>query len=662
MPAICILPDQVANQIAAGEVVERPASVAKELLENALDAGARSVRIEADGGGAQRLRVVDDGHGMEREDALLALQRHATSKLRTAEDLVAIATLGFRGEALPSIAAVSRFTLETATAAGAGTRIQVAGGKVQSVQPAGLPPGTAITVERLFYNVPARRKFLKTEATELAHIATLASHYALAHPELHLELRTPRRDIFTLAPAASHRQRLQQLFGAEVVAGLLEIAAAVPLPPPAAGEEAPQLAIYGFVSPPEVHKLNRQSVFTFVNRRLVHDRVVQHALGEAYRNLLPNGVHPMVLLFLDLPFEEVDVNVHPAKTEVRFRRQAWVHDSVRDAVRQALGRARSIPSLPRQVAARPSAAALTDLGGLEQGRIESAVSESGMESGVPAPAAAPLAAAGADADNPIARRWSELAPSFGLTPTLPPPRPLSLPLSAAPEAAAAPMPHGAACASRAAGGEDWLAAEPLATEGEDISRLEALGQIRASFIVASSPRGLWLVDQHAAHERVLFEQLLASMQAAAAGQTPPAQRLLLPVILQLPPGQWLRFDDMAPELRAAGFAIEPFGQGTVAVQAVPAGLAADRVEGFWTELLESEEAEWRRASLERRQGRIAATLACHAAIKVNMPLDAEKMRWLLRRLAATRFPMTCPHGRPVLVHYSLREIQRAFKR
>ena len=661
MPAIRILPDQVANQIAAGEVVERPASVAKELLENALDAGARHVRIEAAGGGAQRLRLVDDGHGMDRDDALLALERHATSKLRSADDLVAIATLGFRGEALPSIAAVSRFTLETATAAGAGTRIQVAGGKVQSVQPAGLPTGTAITVERLFFNVPARRKFLKTEATELAHIATLASHYALAHPELHLELRTPQRDIFNLAPAASHRQRLQQLFGAEVVGSLLEIAAAVPLPPPAAGEEAPQLAIYGFVSPPEVHKLNRQSVFTFVNRRLVHDRVIQHALGEAYHNLLPNGVHPMVLLFLDLPFEEVDVNVHPAKTEVRFRRQAWVHDVVRDAIRQTLGRARPIPSLPRQVVARPSAAALTDLGGLEQGRIESEVPDASAAAGA-APASVPLAAAGADADNPIARRWSELAPSFGLTPTLPPPRPLSLPLSPPPDAAASPLPHGAACASRAAGGEDWLTAEPLANEGEDISRLEALGQIRASFIVAASPRGLWLVDQHAAHERVLFEQLLASMQAATAGQTPPAQRLLLPVILQLPPGQWLRFDDMAPELRAAGFALEPFGHGTLAVQAVPAGLPADRVEGFWTELLESEEAEWRRASMDRRQGRIAATLACHAAIKVNMPLDPEKMRWLLRRLAATRFPMTCPHGRPVLVHYSLREIQRAFKR
>ncbi|MGH9535575.1 MAG: DNA mismatch repair endonuclease MutL [Terriglobales bacterium] len=671
MPAIRILSEQVANQIAAGEVVERPASVAKELLENALDAGARRVRIEVAGGGAQRLRVVDDGHGMAPEDARLALQRHATSKLRNAEDLVAVATLGFRGEALPSIAAVSRFTLETATAAGAGTRIRVAAGKVEAIEPAGLPAGTAVTVERLFYNLPARRKFLKTEATELGHIATLASHYALAHPELHLELHTPQREIFRLAPAASHRERLRQLFGVAAVESLIEVAAAVPLPLPASGGEPAALAVYGFVSPPEVQKLNRQSVFTFVNRRLVHDRVVQHALGEAYRHLLPNGVHPMVLLFLDLPFAEVDVNVHPAKVEVRFRRQEWVHDAVREAIRGALGRARPVPALPRQVTARPSAAAWADLAAFEQGRLEaaSAAATAAGAEGEPraaepaGPAPSPASAAERSEDNPIARRWSELAPRFALTPPLPPPRPLPLPLSPAPESAAAPMAEGSACARRGGGGPDWLGSEPLATEGEEISRLEALGQIQASFIVAASPRGLWLVDQHAAHERVLFEQLLEQMRAAhSRAQPPPSQRLLLPAVLPLPPGQWVRFDQVAPELRAAGFEIEPFGRGTVAVQAAPAGLAADRVEAFWTELLETDEAEWRRASVERRQGRVAATLACHAAIKVNMPLEAEKMRWLLRQLAATRFPMTCPHGRPVLVHYSLREIQRAFKR
>lgn len=659
MPSIQVLPGHVANQIAAGEVVERPASVVKELLENALDAGARSIAIAADAGGVRRLRVVDDGHGMTREDALLALQRHATSKLRTAEDLLTISTLGFRGEALPAIAAVARMTLETAPASGPGARIRVAAGRVQDIAAAALPPGTAVSVEQLFYNLPARRKFLKTETTELGHIATLASHYALAYPELRLSLRTPQREIFDLAPAASHRERLRQLFGAAAIAPLLEAAAAVPLPPPAAPEAA--LAIYGFISPPEIHKLNRQSLFTFVNRRLVRDRVIQHALAEAYHHLLPKGVHPMVLLFLDLPFAEVDVNVHPAKTEVRFRRQAWIHDAVRDTIRQTLGRARPLPSLPHQVQSRPTAAALADLAALEQGRTESAAAAG-------SPAAGPTAAA----VHPIARRWQDLAPPFRLAPPAPPPRLLSLPLSSAPELAAGAigLPAASSCAQRGGGGDAWLdsdaqtpAADPSGEAGEDISRLDALGQIRASFIVAAGPNGLWLVDQHAAHERVLFEQLLDQIAAARQrGQPPPSQRLLLPAILSLPPGQWLRFDEIEPQLRAAGFEIEPFGHGTLAVQAAPAGLPPDRVEGFWTEMLETSEAEWRRASLDRRLGRLAATLACHAAIKVNTPLDAEKMHWLLQRLAAARFPMTCPHGRPVLLHYSLREIQRAFKR
>lgn len=663
MPSIQILPDHVANQIAAGEVVERPASVLKELLENALDAGAHAIAIEADAGGVRRLRVVDDGQGMTREDALLALQRHATSKLRTAEDLLTIATLGFRGEALPAIAAVARMTLETAPASGPGVRIRVAGGRIQDTAAAALPAGTAVTVEQLFYNLPARRKFLKTETTELGHIATLASHYALAYPELRFSLRTPQREIFDLAPAASHRERLRQLFGAAAIAPLLEAAAAVPFPPPAAPNAA--LAIYGFISPPEVHKLNRQSVFTFINHRLVRDRVIQHALGEAYHHLLPNGIHPMVLLFLDLPFAEVDVNVHPAKTEVRFRRQAWIHDAVRDAIRQALGRARPLPSLPRQIQARPTAAALADLGALEQGRTEFAAG-AGFPSGA---ATGPIATAA----NPIARRWQELAPPFRLSPPVPPPRPLSLPLSAAPELAAAAFggpPAASGCAQRGGGGDAWLdydagtpGSDPSGEAGEDISRLEALGQIRASFIVATGARGLWLVDQHAAHERVLFEQLLDQIAAARErGQPPPSQRLLLPAIVSLPPGQWLGLEEIEPQLRAAGFEVEPFGHGTLAIQAAPAGLPPDRVEGFWTELLETSEAEWRRASLDRRLGRLAATLACHAAIKVNTPLDPEKMRWLLRRLAAVRFPMTCPHGRPVLLHYSLREIQRAFKR
>src|SRR5271165_2214475 len=369
MGRIRILPDQVANQIAAGEVVDRPASVVKELLENALDAGANRIRVEVEAGGRKLIRLTDDGHGMNRDDALLAFERHATSKLRTADDLLSIATLGFRGEALPSIASVSRLLLETCEPGSAvGTRIEIAGGKILTVEDAALPAGTSITVQDLFFNTPARRKFLRAESTELAHVTALVTHYALVHPEKHFELVSATHTIVSAPPVARTAERIYQIFGKETLAALLPVAAETPLargglPEPPPWKKDPNepvrdpgtLRLTGFYSKPELQKLNRNSIYIFVNKRLIRDRLLIHAITEAYRNVIPPTSFPVVLLFLEMPPEEVDVNVHPAKTEVRFRQQSLIHDFVRDSLRTALINARPAAGFLAALDSQPSA-------------------------------------------------------------------------------------------------------------------------------------------------------------------------------------------------------------------------------------------------------------------------------------------------------------------
>src|SRR5437660_8834421 len=328
MSRIRILPESVANKIAAGEVIERPASVVKELLENALDAGALSIRVEAEAGGKRMIRVIDDGCGMSHDDALLAFERHSTSKLRTADDLLSIATLGFRGEALPSVAAVSRLLLETrADEDEQGTRVEIAGGKMIGVKPAGVPAGTSVSVADIFYCVPARRKFLKSDTTELGHIASLVTHYALANPAKQFILTTPTQEIINCPPAEKLADRVYQLFGRQALEELVEIPpvsspfrAAITEPELEPGEAKASLTVSGFTSRPDIQRTNRNGIYIFVNRRLVRDRLILHAIHEGYRNILPPAVFPATLLFLEMPYDEVDVNVHPAKIEVRFRR------------------------------------------------------------------------------------------------------------------------------------------------------------------------------------------------------------------------------------------------------------------------------------------------------------------------------------------------------
>src|SRR6202051_3097042 len=387
MGRIHVLSESVANKIAAGEVVERPASVVKELLENALDAGATRIKISIEAGGKKLIQITDNGCGMVRDDAMLAFERHATSKLKDAEDLLSVATLGFRGEALPSIASVSRLRLETCAAESpSGTIIEINGGKVARVEEAGLPLGTSITVRDLFFNTPARKKFLKSESTELSHIASLVTHYALAHPEKHFELHSAANAMLVAPPVAGYSERVYQVFGKETLDQLIPVASrqalehvGLPQPPPwrrkeeeeeeAAPKDPGEMRIHGFVSKPEIQKLNRNSIFVFVNGRLIRDRLVQHALTEAYRNIIPPTVHPVVLLFLEMPAGEVDVNVHPSKTEVRFRQQSVMHDFVRDTVRAALMKARPAPQFMTEMRAHATASTSLTSGALTPGAL-----------------------------------------------------------------------------------------------------------------------------------------------------------------------------------------------------------------------------------------------------------------------------------------------------
>jgi DNA mismatch repair protein MutL len=662
MNRIRILPEAVANRIAAGEVVERPASVVKELLENALDAGAKTIRVEVEAGGKRMIRVIDDGHGMGHDDALLAFERHATSKLRSADDLMSIATLGFRGEAMPTIAAVSRLLLETrAEEETEGTRIEFAGGKLVSVKPAGLAVGTTASVADLFYCVPARRKFLKSETTELGHIASLVTHYALANPGKQFVLTTPTQQIVDCAPTELLADRVYQLFGRQALDELVEIPvasagfrAAITEPELEPSEESARLSVYGFTSRPEVQRPNRNGIYVFVNRRLVRDRLILHAIHEAYRNILPSNVFPATLLFLEMPYDEVDVNVHPSKIEVRFRRSQFVHDFTRDAIRQALMGTRPIASFAAAAGAGSAVGGLVagpGAGNINAGSLNGPETDGSAASLVPRAIIPAMEEIGLGAG---------VGSDGGFDLTSAPLRPMEQRFAFEPGA-----PFGRCIGSEPAA-PNWAAnfaaanadAPARLPHPDEIADLKPLGQVSSSFIIAVNGEGLWIVDQHVAHERVLFEQHL---QARRAGKV-ESQRMLMPMILELAPRQLVIFEKIAEELSANGFEVELMGPRSVAIQAVPAGVATGDAERLLTEILDGIERENAAISIETLQAKIAASTACHAAIKVNMPLDHTKMEWLLAALAETDCPMSCPHGRPVVLRYSVKEIERAFQR
>ncbi len=588
---IKLLPPHLANQIAAGEVVERPASVVKELVENALDAGARRIAIAIELGGKKSLRVEDDGEGMAPEDARLAIERHATSKIAAADDLAAIRTLGFRGEALPSIASVSHFTLRTrARGSASGTEIRVNGGTVSSEREVGAPEGTAIEVEDLFYNLPARRKFLKSDTAEAGQISRLVSQLALGYPEVGFSLTSGGRRLLACPPAVGPHERFFQLYGERP--DLIEIR-----------KEAGGIAIQGYVAALRDEGPVRGAQNVFVNRRIVKDRTIAHAITEAYSVATIKERSPEVHLFLQIPADRVDVNVHPTKAEVRFLEQSLVHEVLRRALGEALGQGRAPELQFTAFAPRPEE---------------------------PRPMSIPGVLAGAT----VGSRWST-EPSSG--------------------------------ASFGSGGGSWgprfdgavpseVAAAPQASV--EIRPMIPLGQFRDTFIIAIDDEGVAIIDQHVAHERVLFERVMETLTTARL----ESQRLLTPILIEMSPAERHALAQHGATLERFGLEIEEFGGDSVRLSAVPAILDPAACEAAVRALAGDLEGLDRGSGVQDALRRIAATMACHAAVKANYPLTMEKMRFILEELRRTAYSSVCPHGRPVVLRLSRREIEKNFQR
>ena len=599
---IQVLPPDLANQIAAGEVVERPAAVVKELIENAIDAGARRIGVAIELGGKRLIRVEDDGEGMTPEETRLAVERHATSKIRRAADLEAIQTLGFRGEALPSIASVSHFVLRSrARGSETGTEIRINGGAVASVTEVGMPEGTSVEVGDLFYNLPARRKFLKSDGAEAAQVSRLVTQLALCHPEIGFSLSSAGRSLIRCPPVAALRDRLYQLYGDRT--DLIEVR-----------RGSGDVTVTGYVAALAEQGPTRGPQHVFVNRRIVRDRTIAHAILDAYSVATMKERSPEVHLFLTMPAAAVDVNVHPTKAEVRFRDQSYVHQAVRRALGDALGRGPA-PELPLEAPRPPDPEAAT----------------------LPLPA-------GYGATFPS--RWGGGA------------SPLTNVGATAPTSASAIAPTGAsAIAPRnvsaiAPTGDSAIAPSSV------LRPMIALGQFRDTFIIAVDDEGIVIIDQHVAHERVLFERI---MERLTSGRL-ESQRLLQPVVVDLPAAARQGLADHARALERIGFELEAFGGETVCVSAVPALLRRDACEAAIRALAADLEGLGVGAAVEESVRRIAATMACHAAVKANYPLTAEKMAHLLEELRETAFSTVCPHGRPVMLRLTRREVEKNFQR
>jgi DNA mismatch repair protein MutL len=598
MGKITRLSADLANQIAAGEVVERPSSVVKELVENAIDAGARRLVIHVELGGKKQVRVEDDGEGMEPEDARLAIERHATSKIRRADDLAAIRTLGFRGEALPSIASVSHFLLRTrARGQHSGTEIRVNGGLVASVSEAAAADGTVVEVNDLFYNLPARRKFLKSDGAEAAQVSRIVTQLALAYPEVGFTLTSGGRAVLQCPPSPHLRDRLYQLYGDR--GGLLEV-----------DREVAGIRLRGYIAALAEQGPTRGSQNVFINRRIVKDRTIAHAIIDAYSTGSIKERSPEVHLFIEMPPDAVDVNVHPAKAEVRFREQSLVHEVVRRTLMDALGTG-GVPQLQLQ----PETAAAI-------GPVALAIP--GVLSGGPYPT-----------------RWQPQTPYAG----------------SSPEAASRLAAATSALAAQMSNPDAHVPPRQEAVPG-DIRPMIPLGQFRDTFIIAIDDEGIAIIDQHVAHERVLFERVLQRLTAGPL----ESQRLLAPMIIDLPPASQQALVSRAAELERLGYEIEPFGETTIRVSAVPALLSVDGSAKALQTLATDLEGLDRGADVQQALQRIAATTACHAAVKANDPLPYEKMMHILRELGETAYSTICPHGRPVMLRITRREIEKNFER
>jgi len=624
-PAIEVLPDHVVDQIAAGEVVERPASVVKELVENALDAGARQVIVEIEGGGRNLVRVTDDGCGMTPDEAMLALRRHATSKLRAVEDLFGISTMGFRGEALPSIAAVSRMSLRTRTRDQvAGALIRIEGGEVVEQSETGAPVGTRIEVRDLLYNVPARQKFMKGQATESSHITDAVTKLALAHPDVHVRLVHGGRASVT-APAHSDRlERARVLLGPRLGRRLHRVA----------GSEN-GIEVEALLAAPELAQTTSRGTQMFVGRRPVRDRGLLHAIGMGYGELVPRGRFPVCVLFIDVPGEAVDVNVHPQKLEVRFSDAQAVYAAVRHIIARGVAGA---PWLSEPV----SAAAPVRMHAIAQA----------------APPRRPPSGdlAGDYAERRARSLWGrarEVAQvSFPLA------RPTAA-AGAAPATAAVPAPAAPRAAAAAVGSAPAASPAPAPAEAPGFfSHLCYLGQLDKTYLLCETDGELVLIDQHAAHERVAFQRLRERYQERDI----PVQRLLFPRTLDLDPARAAVARESADQLAAVGFELEPFGGDTFALKATPAGLRGADPESVLVELLDELAESGASRAVDERLDLVLATIACHSVVRAGDSLSAREAEALLRSMDEVDYSAHCPHGRPVLLRISVAEIARRFGR
>jgi DNA mismatch repair protein MutL len=611
MSTIRILPEILSNKIAAGEVVERPAAVVKELVENSLDAGSTRIIVEIEKGGRALIRIADNGAGMSRDDALLSIERYATSKLKTDEDLFAIRTLGFRGEALPSIAAVSRFSLITCPAGGgSGTSIEIAGGRLQDVSETGAPPGTLVTVKQLFYNTPARRKFLKTDATEFGHIAATVAAIALVQPGVHFRLAHNSKTVKNWPPTDNPADRIAAVLGSDLKPGLHAV-----------GLDEPDVSVFGWIALPAYARRTSRGVHIYVNGRHVRDRMVQHALFAAYAQRLVKGQFPVAAIFIEVPFDQVDVNVHPAKNEVRFARRQLVHNSVRRAVAQTLYEV----DRPRWAPAN------YDIPAEAVRQTKHRVAEKGPN--------------GSTAD-----RWQP----FG-NDAAPGRQPDRIGPSSKP--AEQPPPTGKTPEASSGRGPD-ADTPPVSSQAGSFGEMRLIGQLANTYIVCEGPSGLLLIDQHAAHERILFEQL--SRQESASGVT--SQKLLVPETVELDFGEAAALTPILPKLDRLGFEIEPFGGNTFVVRAMPAPLAERDARKIVKDLAEQAAQLGNAAQLTTFLDACRMVVACHEAIRAHQRLDDQHMQALLRQLDHCENPSHCPHGRPTWVRWEMSDLEKMFKR
>jgi DNA mismatch repair protein MutL len=620
MSNIRILPDILSNKIAAGEVVERPASVVKELTENALDAGATRILIDIEQGGRSLIRVADNGGGMNRDDALLAIERHATSKIASDEDLFNIRTLGFRGEALPSIAAVSKFSLVTRDAGSeAGTELTIEGGKLLNVAETGAPAGTLVEVRQLFFNTPARRKFLKTVATEMAHIADIMAGLALAWPQVQFRLTHNERVVKNWPAAADPFERAVEVLGG----GLRD-----DLHPLALSREG--LAVSGWVSSPRVRRTSSNGIFILVNRRWVRDRVAQHALFQGYAQRLVKGQFPLAVLFLAVPPDQVDVNVHPAKNEVRFARSNEVHELIRRTVAQTLydvdrpGFRQNTPETNQVWDGKESYGGVRPPGGMfslgDRGGTpfpQKIIDAAGGDSGPDDPGAA-------DSEN---RGWK-----------------------AAPTIKQADPPSRLQPPATRLQTEIW--------EKRGFAGMRVIGQLHDTYIVCEAEDGLVLIDQHAAHERVLYDRL--TRRADCMRQA--SQVLLVPETVDLGFREAQALEALMPRLGELGLEVEPFGGGTVVVKSVPGFLSGREVRPLLTEIAEAAAGSESPSNPQQALDFCRQRAACHGAVRAGQALTAAQMQDLLRQLDECGNLSHCPHGRPTWLKWELGVIERSFKR